>query len=187
MDVWNWNTWISFSPHLVGICGSVDRTRAEHFQFCSARRRYNYSDFLLHAYRIGPSAYKLRRHSRWLILIPPQWISSRRERERQSPASLFALTAMVLDSREKFMPRFPRLPRLHRWRCLVRTIGAKFLSPSRRSVEELDVRDTFDLTTIRVRIILLAAMHSRPVSIIHRAYHAYHQIFNRLRAKIARC
>ena len=144
----------------------------EHFQFCSARRRYNYSDFLLHAYRIGPSAYKLRRHSRWLILIPPQWISSRRERETV-PVSRCLLYVMLLDIREKFMPRFPRLLRFPRWRCLVRTIGSRLLSPSGRSLEELDARDTFDLTTIRVRIILLASvMHSSRSSFNNSSRHA---------------
>ena len=48
----------------------------------------------------------------------------------------------------KFMLRFPRL---RCWRCLVRTIRMRLLSPLRRSVEELDVRDTLNLTTIRVR------------------------------------
>lgn len=45
----------------------------------------------------------------------------------------------------KFMLQFPRL---YRWRCLVR---ARFLSSSRRSVEELDIRETLNLATIKVR------------------------------------
>ncbi|KAG9437649.1 hypothetical protein HZU67_00658 [Apis mellifera carnica] len=37
--------------------------------------------------------------------------------------------------------------RFYRWRCLVR---ARFLSSLRRSVEELDIRETLNLATIKV-------------------------------------
>lgn len=80
-------------------------------------------------------------YSRWLILTSRQWILSLWERETVlvcfSPSRWIAV---------KFMPQFPRL------RCLVRAMRARFLSSLRRnSLEELDIRETLNLTTVKVR------------------------------------
>lgn len=112
----------------------------EHFQFCSARRWCNYSDFLLHAYLhtnyAGIFALININFSTMDFVPLRAWDSS-------------CVVVCFPSSRwiaVKFMPQFPRL------RCLVRAMRARFLSSLRRnSLEELDIRETLNLTTVKVR------------------------------------
>lgn len=114
----------------------------QHFQFCSARRWCNYSDFLLHASHRISYLHTNCAGIFALININFSTMDFVPLRAWDSSCVVVCFSRWIVV---KFMLQFPRL---YRWRCLVR---ARFLSSSRRSVEELDIRETLNLATIKVR------------------------------------